>query len=163
MEALQTALDSADRTRRVAAIESALHGKDVAMRRFAMDAALDSRDPLLAHLALRNWLARQKTLSVLLYATKEDPTSPTVLNNLGPLTIKLDNFDPSNGALTGTMGAPGFDVTRTSAAAGSLAQTALALNTFGCQLAVQLSAFRTLDGTYRCQYMPALVARIIVD
>lgn len=160
---LQSALDGTDRSAKVAAIESGLTSDNPALRRMAFEAALDSRDPLIGGLALTDWLGRQKSLPVLLYATKEISGSQVVLDNLGPLTVTVDGFDKATGQITATMGAPGYTVAMPSATVGTLAQTALTLNSYGCQLALRLSGHRTLDGIYRCQSLPALVARIVVN
>lgn len=163
LDNLRAALTGNDRSNRLAAWQTAAESDDPAARRLAMEAALDSRDPALGNLALRDWLSRRQNIPVLLYATKEDPGSVAVLQNLGPLTLKLESFAPANGEVVANMGAPGYDVTRASTAVGALAQTSLTLNAYGCQLALQLTEHRTLDGLYRCKSLPALVARVVLD
>lgn len=162
LDRLRAAILGKDRARRIAALETALRGDDVAAREWAREAALESRDPILSHLVLRDWLARQRTIPVQLFATKEDSGSVTVLRNLGPLSVTLESFDVANGAVVATMGATGYGVTNPSTAVGSLAQTTLTLNTFGCQLALALTERRTLDGVLRCQTLPTLVARVVL-
>lgn len=152
-----------ERAQRVAVYEAVLGGNDPALRQIAVEAALQSRDPVLANLALKDWIARHKTIQVQLYATKEDSNSETVLRNLGPLAIEVESFSGANGTLQAKMGAPGYSVATPSAAAGTLAQTELTVNTFGCALTLRLTEHRTLDGIYRCQTLPALVARVTVD
>ncbi|PWC56046.1 hypothetical protein [Azospirillum sp. TSO22-1] len=154
---------SGDRGTRVAVYEAVLGGNDPALRQFAVEAALQSRDPVLANLALKDWIARRKTIPVLLYATKEDPNSDTVLRNLGPLTIEVEGFAAVNGALQGKMGAPGYTIAAPAVAVGTLAQTELTVNTYGCSLTLRLTEHRTLDGLYRCQTLPTLVARVTLD
>lgn len=163
IENLRAVILGGDRAARVAGFESALSGGDAALRKIAVEAAFDSRDPVLIHLALRDWLSRTKEAPVQLFATKEEPGSVSVLQNLGPLSLKIHSFDPAAGAVSGHLSAPGYDVTRDGAAAGTLAQTTLIFNTFGCQLALQLSEQRMLDGLYRCRSLPALLARIAPD
>ncbi|HYG89550.1 MAG TPA: hypothetical protein VD978_25215 [Azospirillum sp.] len=160
---LRAKLLGGERAARIAAYEAVLGGNDPALRQLAIEAALQSRDPVLANLALKDWIARHKTIPVLLYATKEDPNSDTVLRNLGPLTIEVESFSGVNGTLQAKMGAPGYSIAAPSAAAGTLAQTDLTVNTFGCVLNLRLTEHRTLDGLYRCQTLPTLVARITVD
>lgn len=162
LDRLRGAILGRDRARRIAALESALRGDDVAAREWAREAALESRDPILSHLVLRDWLGRQRTIPVQLFATKEDSGSVTVMRNLGPLSVALESFDPANGAVTATMGATGYGVANPSTAVGTLAQTTLTLNTFGCQLALALTEHRTLDGVFRCQTLPVLVARVVL-
>lgn len=163
VEKLRAVILGSDRAARIAAFETVQAGDDAALRRVAVEAALDSRDPVLGNLVLRQWLSRLPAAPVLLYATKEDPGSVSVLQNLGPLTLKLQSFDAATGAATAQLSAPGYDMTRDGAAAGTLAQTTLTFNTFGCQLALQLSEHRTLDGLYRCRSLPVLVARVVPD
>lgn len=160
---VRSRLLSGDRPARVAVYEAVLGGNDPALRQFAVEAALQSRDPVLSNLALKDWLARRKTVPVLLYATKEDPNSDTVLRNLGPLVIDIESFTAVTGALQGKMGAPGYTVAAPAVAVGTLAQTELTVNTFGCGLTLRLTEHRTLDGVYRCQTLPSLVARISLD
>ena len=152
-----------DRPTRIAAYEAALGGNDPALRQMAVEGALQSRDPVLANLALKDWIARRKAVPVQLYATKEDANSETVLHNLGPLTLEIDSFNPVNGALAGRMGAPGYSIAKPSAAVGTLAQTELAVNAYGCALTLRLTEHRTMDGLFRCQTLPTLIARITVD
>ncbi|WP_448192697.1 hypothetical protein [Azospirillum sp. sgz301742] len=156
-------LAAGERPERIAVYEAVLGGNDLALRQIAVEAALQSRDPVLANLAMKDWIARHKTIPVLLYATKEDSHSDAVLRNLGPLTIEVDSFTGVNGALQGKMGAPGYTIAAPSAAVGTLAQTELTVNTYGCTLTLRLTEHRTLDGLYRCQTLPTLVARITVD
>ncbi|MGQ9366645.1 hypothetical protein [Azospirillum sp. ST 5-10] len=152
-----------DRPAKIAAYEAALGGNDPALRALAVETALRSRDPVLAGLALRDWMARKRTIPVQLYATKEEPQSEAVLRNLGPLTIEIDSFNPVSGNVVGTMGAPGYSITLPSAAAGQIAQTELTLHAYGCALTVRLTEHLTLDGLYRCQTLPTLVARVTLD
>lgn len=156
-------LMTGERPVRVAVYEAVLGGNDLALRQIAVEAALQSRDPMLANLAMKDWIARHKTIPVLLYATKEDTHSDAVLRNLGPLTIEVESFTGVNGALQGKMGAPGYTIAAPSAAVGTLAQTELTVNTYGCTLTLRLTEHRTLDGLYRCQTLPTLVARITLD
>ncbi len=152
-----------ERPTRIAVYEAVLGGNDQALRQIAVEAALQSRDAVLANLALKDWIARHKTIPVLLYATKEDPNSDTVLRNLGPLTIEVESFTGVNGTLQGKMGARGYAIAEPSAAMGTLAQTELTVNAYGCTLTLRLTEHRTLDGLYRCQTLPTLVARITLD
>lgn len=152
-----------DRTARLAAYEAALGGNDPALRQIAMEAALQSRDPVVANLALKDWLARKKALPVLLFATKEDGNSETVLHNLGPLTLEIDSFNAVNGAVAGRMGAPGYSIAKPSVAVGTLAQTELTVNSYGCVLTLRLTEHQTMDGLFRCQTLPTLIARITLD
>lgn len=163
LDKLRAAVLGPDRSRRVAAFEAATAGDDATLRRAAFDAALESRDPTLGAMALQAWLARASATPVLLYAVKEETGSAAVLQNLGPLTFTPQEFNPATGAVIGKLSAPGYDVTRDAAAAGTLAQTTLTVNTFACQLAVQLTEHRTLDGLYRCRTLPPLAARIVLD
>ena len=156
-------LMTGERPARIAVYEAVLGGNDLALRQIAVEAALQSRDPVLSNLAMKDWIARHKTIPVLLYATKEDPHSDAVLRNLGPLTIEVESFTGVNGTLQGKMGAPGYTIAAPSAAVGTLAQTELTVNTYGCTLMLRLTEHRTLDGLYRCQTLPTLVARITVD
>lgn len=148
---------------RIAAFEAAVGGDDVPLRQFALETAFAGRDPSLLNLALRDWLGRKKSVPVQLYATREEPASETVLRNLGPLTLDIQAFNAVSGNLTGRLGAPGYNITMPSAASGYLAQNELTVNSFGCSLALRLTEHRTLDGLYRCQTLPALVARIVLD
>ncbi|MBP2301942.1 hypothetical protein [Azospirillum picis] len=152
-----------DRAVRLAAFEAALGGNDPALRQLAMEAALQSRDAVLANLALKDWIARRRAIPVQLYATKEDPGSEAVVRNMGPMTLEVDGFTPVNGALAGKLGAPGYSIARPSSIAGTLAQTELAVNSFGCALTLRLTAHQTLDGLLRCQTLPTLIARITLD
>lgn len=163
IEGVRAAVLGADRARRVAAFEAATAGNDPALRRAAFDAALESRDPTLGALALRQWLARAPATPVLLYALKEEAGSAAVLQNLGPLTFTPQSLDIASGAVVGRLSAPGYEISRDGAAAGTLAQTTLTINTYACQLALQLTEHRTLDGLYRCRSLPALAARIVLD
>lgn len=163
LDSLRAAVLGSDRSRRVAAFEAAAAGDDATLRRAAFDAALESRDPTLGAMALRAWLARAPATPVLLYAVKEEPGSAAVLQNLGPLTFTPQDFNPATGAVAGKLSAPGYDESRDAAAAGTLAQTTLTVNTFACQLALQLTEHRTLDGLYRCRTLPPLAARIVLD
>lgn len=160
---LRAKLLGADRPARIAAYEAALGGNDPALRQMAVEAALQSRDPVLANLALKDWIARRKAVPVQLYATKEDGNSETVLNNLGPLTLEVESFNPVTGALAGRLGAPGYSIAKPSAAVGALAQTELAVNGYGCALTLRLTEHRTMDGLFRCQTLPTLIARVTVD
>ena len=160
---LRARILGADGPARIAAYEAALGGNDPALRQIAMEAALQSRDPVLGNLALKDWIARRKAVPVQLYATKEDPHSETVLNNLGPLTLEIDSFNPVNGTLAGRLGAPGYSIAKPSAAIGALAQTSLTVNAYGCALSLRLTEHQTLDGLFRCQTLPALIARVVVD
>jgi len=163
MNEVRARLTSTDRATRIATYEAVLGGDDLALRQIAVEAALQSRDAVLANLALKDWISRHKTIPVLLYATKEDPNSETVLRNLGPLSIEVDSFTGVNGTLQGKMGAAGYSVVMPAAATGTLAQTELTVNTQGCTLTLRLTEHRTLDGLYRCQTLPTLVARVTVD
>ncbi|WP_448203977.1 hypothetical protein [Azospirillum sp. sgz302134] len=160
---LRARLLGGDRAVRIATYEAALGGNDPAARQVAVEAALQSRDPVLANLALKDWIARRKALPVQLFATKEDANSETVLNNLGPLTLEIESFNPVNGAIAGRMGAPGYSIAKPSAAIGTLAQTELTVNAYGCALALRLTEHQTMDGLFRCQTLPTLIARITVD
>lgn len=160
---LRGKLLGADRGARIAAYEAAMGGNDTALRQLAFEAAVLSRDPLLGNLALKDWLARRRALPVQLFATKEDSNSETVLHNLGPLTVEIDSFNPVNGAIAARMGAPGYSIAKSSNTVGSLAQTELTLNSYGCTLALRLTEQATLDGLFRCQTLPALIARITLD
>lgn len=160
---LRSKLAGEDRSARLAAYEAALGGNDAALRQVAVEAALRSRDPVLANLALKDWLARKRQIPVQLFATKEDRNSETVLHNLGPLTIEVESFNRVGGAVTGRMGAPGYNIAMPSAAVGALAQTELALNSYGCALNLRLTEHQTLDGLFRCQTLPPLIARVTLD
>ncbi|WP_029009169.1 hypothetical protein [Azospirillum halopraeferens] len=160
---LRARLTGGDRPGQIAAFEAALGGNDTALRKLAVEAALKSRDPVLAGLALRDWMARKRIIPVQLFATREDPQSETVLHNLGPLTVEVASFNAVSGALVGTMGAPGYSIARPSTASGQLAQTELALHAYGCGLTLRLSEQMTLDGLFRCQTLPTLVARVTLD
>ncbi|NYZ13173.1 hypothetical protein HL658_11470 [Azospirillum sp. RWY-5-1] len=163
IEDLQRRLTSGARADRIAAFEAALGGNDESLRLLAADAALASGDPLLAALAIRDWVARRRSIPVQLFATREEPGSAAVLQAMGPLTVELEGFNRLTGDLVGRMGAPGYGVTRPSAAAGSLAGTGLTVNAFGCTLALGLTEHRTMDGLFRCQTLPALIARVTLD
>lgn len=163
IDALRNGVLGPDRAGRIAAYETGRRSADDAVRRAATDAALESRDPALTALAVRDWLGRVSSVPVLLYAVKEESGSPAYLQNLGPLTFKPIKYDPVSGAVTAELNAPGYDMTRDAAASGTLARTTLVVNTFGCQLAVQLTEHRTLDGLYRCRTLPTLAARIVLD
>ncbi len=156
-------LTGQDRTARLAAFEAALGGNDPALRQTAMEAALQSGDPVVANLALKDWIARRRAVPVQLYATREDPSSEAVVQNLGPMTLEIDGFNPVNGALAGKLGAPGYSIARPSSIVGALAQTELAVNAFGCALTLRLTGHRTMDGLLRCQTLPTLIARITLD
>ncbi|CAO3416096.1 hypothetical protein [Azospirillum endophyticum] len=160
---LRGKLAGPDRAARLAAFEAALGGNDPALRQTAMEAALQSRDPVVANLALKDWIARHRAVPVQLYATKEDPSSEVVVQNLGPMTLEIDGFSPVSGALAGKLGAPGYSIARPSSIVGTLAQTELAVNAFGCALALRLTEHRTMDGLLRCQTLPTLIARITLD
>lgn len=163
IEDLQRRLTSGARADRIAAFEAALGGNDESLRLLATDAALTSGDPLLATLAIRDWVARRRSIPVQLFATREDSGSAAVLQAMGPLTVELEGFNRLTGDLVGRMGAPGYGVTRPSVAAGSLAGTGLTVNAFGCTLALGLTEHRTMDGLFRCQTLPALIARVTLD
>ncbi|MBP2232857.1 hypothetical protein J2847_006191 [Azospirillum agricola] len=152
-----------DRPAKIAAYEAALGGNDPALRQLAVEAALQSRDPVLANLALKDWIARRRAVPVQLFATKEDPSSETVVQNLGPMTLEVEGFSPINGAVAGRLGAPGYSIAKPSSIIGALAQTELTLNSYGCALSVRLTEHRTLDGLLRCQTLPTLIARITLD
>lgn len=154
---------SDDRAERLAAVQAGMASEDAAIRALAFDAAYASTDPVLARLALDAWLGAQTAVPVELFATRDDPDSRLVLTNLGPLTLTVESYDPVRGVVTGTLGAPGYGITQASPATGKLAQTQLTVNGYGCQLALRLTRHRTLDGTYRCQSLPVLVARITLD
>jgi hypothetical protein len=160
---LNNRLNGRDRPARIAATETALAGNDLVARQLAVEAALQSRDPVLSELAVRDWLGQRKSVPIELYAVKEDPQSDAVLANLGPLTLTVDSIDAQTGAVAATLGAPGYGVTRPSAAAGYLTRGDLTLNTFGCSLMLRLSDHRSLDGLYRCQTLATLAARIVLD
>ena len=152
-----------DRSAKIAAYEAALGGNDPALRQLAVEAALQSRDPVLANLALKDWMARRRAVPVQLFATKEDPSSETVVQNLGPMTLEVEGFSPVNGAVAGRLGAPGYSIAKPSTIIGTLAQTELTLNSYGCALSVKLTEHQTLDGLLRCQTLPTLIARITLD
>lgn len=152
-----------DRAVKIATFEAALGGNDLALRQVASEAALQSRDPILANLALKDWIARRRSAPVQVFATKEDTNSESVLQNLGPFTVEFDGFTPINGTIAGRMGAPGYSITKTSTIIGSLAQTELTLSSYGCTLSLRLSEHQTLDGLLRCQTLPTLIARITLD
>lgn len=160
---LRTRLLGQDRPAKIAAYEAALGGNDPALRLLAVEAALQSRDPVLANLALKDWIARRRAVPVQLFATKEDPSSETVVQNLGPMTLEIEGFSPINGALAGRLGAPGYSIAKPSSIIGTLAQTELTLNSYGCALNLRLTEHRTLDGLLRCQTLPTLIARITLD
>lgn len=163
IEDLQKRLTDGTRADRIAAFEAALGGNDEPLRLLAADAALGSGDPVLANLAIRDWIARRRTIPVQLFATREEPGSAAVLQAMGPLSIELEGFNRLTGDLVGRMGAPGYGITRPSAASGSLAGTGLSINAFGCSLALGLTEHRTMDGIFRCQTLPALIARVALD
>ncbi len=152
-----------ERSARIAALEAVLNGKDASQRAMAFAAAFSGRDPVVANLALRVFFAQKKTLPIQLFATRENKDSEAVLNNMGPLTLTIEHFDPLIGNLEGKLGAPGYSITLPGAAFGSLAQTELTLNTFGCSLLLRLTEFETMDGVWRCQTLPPLIARITLD
>ncbi len=152
-----------ERPNRIAAFEAALKSDDVSQRVMALSTALIGRDPVVANLALRSFLAGKKTLPVQLYATRENKDSETVLNNLGPLTLTIDRVDAANGAIEGKLGAPGYSIALPGSASGYLAQTELTINSYGCSLQLRLSEVETLDGIFRCQTLPPLIARITLD
>ena len=152
-----------ERPARIAAFEAAMKSDDVSVRAMALSAALAGRDAVVANLALRQFFAAKKSLPVQLFATREVKDSETVLNNLGPLTLTIDHFDIATGNLEGKMGAPGYSIALPGSVSGYLAQTELNLNTYGCSLQLRLSEVETLDGIFRCQTLPALIARITLD
>ncbi|MEI6558874.1 MAG: hypothetical protein WCO00_10750 [Rhodospirillaceae bacterium] len=152
-----------ERPARIAAYEAAMKSDDVSVRAMALSAALTGRDTLVANLALRHTLVGKKSLPVQLFATRENKDSETVLNNLGPLTLTIERFDGASGAIEGKMGAPGYSIALPGSATGYLAQTELTVNTYGCSLQLRLSEVETLDGVFRCQTLPALIARITLD
>ncbi|AWK86375.1 hypothetical protein DEW08_09085 [Azospirillum thermophilum] len=160
---LRAKLTGADRPARIAAYEAAMGGNDATLRQIAFEAAVRSRDPVLANLALKDWLARRRSIPIQLFATKEDPSSDQVVQNLGPLTVEIESFTPITGAVAARMGAPGYSIARPSGAIGSLAQTELILNSYGCTLALRLTEHATLDGLLRCQTLPTLIARVTLD
>ena len=152
-----------ERPARLAAFEAALKSDDVSVRAMALSAALSGRDAVVANLALRQFLAGKKSLPVQLFATREVKDSETVVNNLGPLTLTIDHFDAATGNIEGKMGAPGYSIALPGSASGYLAQTELTVNTYGCSLQLRLSEVETLDGIFRCQTLPTLIARITLD
>ena len=152
-----------ERTTRIAAYEAAMKSDDVSVRAMALSAALAGRDAVVANLALRQFLATKKSLPIQLFATREVKDSESVVNNLGPLTLSIDHFDPVTGNLEGKMGAPGYSIALPGSASGYLAQTELNVNTYGCSLQLRLSEVETLDGIFRCQTLPTLIARITLD
>lgn len=160
---LRDAMQKGARSTRVATLEAALGGNDPALRQFAVETALQSRDPVLTNLVLKDWLSRKTSIPVMLYATKEDASSETVLQNLGPLTIDIERFNIVSGSMVGRMGAAGYSITNPSAASGALAQNELTINNYGCTLSLRLSEQATMDGLFRCQTLPTLVARITLD
>ncbi|MGF7175311.1 hypothetical protein [Azospirillum doebereinerae] len=160
---LRAKLLGPDRPARIAAYEAALGGNDAALRQLAIEAALQSRDPVLANLALKDWIARRRAVPVQIFATKEDPSSEAVVQNLGPMTLEIEGFNPADGAVAGRLGAPGYSIAKPSSIIGTLAQTELALNSYGCALTLRLTEHRTLDGLLRCQTLPTLIARITLD
>lgn len=163
MDTVRARLAGGEPAARIAAFEAALGGDDVPLRQFALETAFAGRDPTLLNLALRDWLGRKKTVPVQLYATREEPASETVLRNLGPLTLEVQGFNTVSGTLMGRLGAAGYTITMPSVASGYLAQNELTINSFGCSLTLRLTEHRTFDGLYRCQTLPALVARIVLD
>ena len=152
-----------ERPTRIAAFEAALKSDDVSQRVMALSTALVGRDAVVANLALRTFLAGKKSLPVQLFATRESKDSETVVNNLGPLTLTIDRFDTTTGTLEGKMGAPGYSIALPGSAFGYLAQTELTINSYGCSLQLRLSEVETLDGVFRCQTLPPLIARITLD
>lgn len=160
---LRAKLLGPDRPARIAAFEAALGGNDTGLRQLAAEAAFQSRDPVLANLALRDWIARRRAVPVQVFATKEDPGSETVVQNLGPVTLEIEGFNPADGAVAGRLGAPGYSIAKPSSIIGALAQTELALNSYGCALTLRLTEHRSLDGLLRCQTLPTLIARITLD
>jgi len=160
---LRAKLLGPDRPVRIAAYEAALGGNDAALRQMAVEAALQSRDPVLANLALKDWVARRRAVPVQVFATKEDPGSEAVVQNLGPVTLEIEGFSPADGAVAGRLGAPGYSIAKPSSIIGTLAQTELTLNSYGCALTLRLTEHRTLDGLLRCQTLPTLIARITLD
>ncbi|MCW2245369.1 hypothetical protein M2352_000960 [Azospirillum fermentarium] len=163
MDTVRARLSGGEPAARIAAFEAALGGDDVPLRQFALETAFAGRDQTLLNLALRDWLGRKKAVPVQLYATREEPASETVLRNLGPLTLEIQGFNTVSGNLVGRLGAAGYTITMPSAASGYLAQNELTINSFGCSLTLRLTEHRTFDGLYRCQTLPALVARIVLD
>jgi len=155
-------LNSRDRAERLAAYAEANADPDPTRRSLVSETALKSRDPVLAGAAARDWLTRHKTIPVLLYAVKEEPDSDAVSRNIGPLKLSIGEIDASGG-ITGTLSAPGYGVTRDGAAGGLLTRTDLSVVTFGCALNLRLTEQRTLDGVYRCQTLPPLAARVVLD
>jgi len=155
-------LNSRDRAERLAAYQEGIGDPDATRRALATEAALKSRDPVLAGSAVRDWLTRRKTIPVLLYAVKEEPESETVSRNIGPLKLSIGEIDASGG-ITGSLSAPGYGVTRDAAAGGLLTRTDLSVVTFGCALNLRLTEQRALDGVYRCQTLPPLAARVVLD
>ncbi len=160
---LRAKLLGPDRAAKIAAYEAALGGNDPALRLLAVEAALQSRDPVLANLALKDWIARRRAVPIQLFATREDSSSESVVQNLGPMTLEIEGFSPINGALAGRLGAPGYSIARPSSIIGTLAQTELTVNSYGCALTLRLTEHRTLDGLLRCQTLPTLIARITLD
>lgn len=160
---LSEKLGSRSRPDRIAAFDAAIKAEDPSLRQLAMENALQGRDGVLGNLAIKNWLRQRKSIQVQLFAIKEDTNSDAVLGNLGPLTLTIEAVDEANGAVTATLGAPGYGVTRPSSTAGGVTRTDLALNTYGCALTLRLTEHRTLDGLYRCQTLPTLIARIVLD
>ena len=160
---LKRQLLDGERPARIAALEAALNGKDPSLRAMAFATAFSGRDALVANLALRALLTQKKALPIQLFATRENKDSETVLNNLGPLGLTIERFDPLTGVLEGKMGAPGYSITLPGGAVGTLTQTELTINTYGCTLQLRLSDMATLDGIYRCQTLPTLIARITLD
>lgn len=155
-------LNSRERAERLAAYREVSADPDPARRALAAEAALKSRDPIMTGLALRDWLTRRETVSVLLYAVKEEPESVNVIHNIGPLKLSISEIDASGG-ITGALSAPGYAVTRDAAAGGGLTRDDLQIVTFGCSLDLRLTERRTLDGVYRCQTLPPLAARVVLD
>lgn len=163
LAAVKRQLMEGERPARIAAFEAAMKSDDVSVRAMALSSALSGRDAMVANLALRQFLAGKKSLPVQLFATREVKESETVLNNLGPLTLSIDRFDSATGNLEGKMGAPGYSIALPGSASGYLAQTELTVNTYGCSLQLRLSEVETLDGIFRCQTLPTLIARITLD
>ncbi|CAK0774827.1 exported hypothetical protein [uncultured Gammaproteobacteria bacterium] len=61
---------ASDRTQRLAAIEAGIRHTDPIIRALAFEAAYSAKDPAIANLAIGLFLARKKTIPILLYATK---------------------------------------------------------------------------------------------
>ncbi len=163
LAALYRQFGSAEHAERRAALEAGMAGSDPAVRAAAFEAAYTGDDAVAANLALRLFLNSRAVVPISLFATRDNPQSGRVLGNLGALTLTIDGFDPVGGSLSGRLGAPGFTVTRESSVVGSLARTQLTLATHACTLTLRLSPWQTLDGIYRCQTLPTLIARIALE